>query len=201
MTASVPAVETAVRRQPRGQRRMVEILDAAAVVFGRLGVERATTNAIATQAGISPGSLYQFFRDKDDIVAALATRFAADLERAHDDAFAGFDAATAPTREAVDRMLDPIIGFKRANTAFVTVFSRTDLPEAMTHPVGQVEEVFAARLAEVLRARNPDVPAADVATAVQTVIALTQGALNGPEVAQVEVKLAILGYFDRKGLR
>lgn len=195
------AVETAVRRQPRGQRRMSEILDAAAVVFGRVGVERATTNAIAAQAGISPGSLYQFFRHKDEIMAALGTRYAADLEQAHDAAFAGFDATTASTAEAVDRILDPIIAFKRAHTAFVTVFARSDLPEAMTHPVGQVEAVFTARLADVLAARNPAVPSSEVATAVQTVIALTQGALGGPDVAQTEVKLAVLGYLDRKGLR
>src|SRR4051812_1155840 len=88
---TVAAVQTVVRRRPRGERRISEILDAAAVQFARTGVDRATTNAIAAQAGISPGSLYQFFRDKDDIVGALGVRYAADLEQAHAAAFAGFD--------------------------------------------------------------------------------------------------------------
>lgn len=195
------AVETAVRRQPRGERRIVDILNAATAVFGRLGVERATTNAIAAEAGISPGSLYQFFRSKDDIAAALGARFAADLQRAHDLAFDDFDPGTASTVEAVDRVLDPIIAFKGANPAFVLVFSRTDLPESITRPVGRVEEVFAARLADVLAARNPAVAAAEVATVVQTVIAVTQGALHSPQVATGEVKLAVLGYLDRKAMR
>ena len=192
---------TGVRRQPRGERRIAEILDAAAVVFARVGVDRATTNAIALEAGISPGSLYQFFRDKDDIAAALGHRYAHDLELAHTAAFAGFEAGSASTTEAMDRILDPIMGFKRTNAGFVTVFARPDLPDALTGPVGRAEAVFAARLAEVLELRNPAAPPTEVSTAVRTVITLVRGSLGASEDALPEVKLAILGYLDRKGLR
>ena len=75
-----PAAEAATskprRRQARGQRRIELLLDVAAQVFAEVGFEAATTNAIAARAGMSPGSLYQFFPNKDAIAEALADRFA-----------------------------------------------------------------------------------------------------------------------------
>jgi AcrR family transcriptional regulator len=59
------------RRQVRGQQRMELVLDVAAQVFAEVGFEAATTNAIAARAGMSPGSPYQFFPNKDAIAKAL----------------------------------------------------------------------------------------------------------------------------------
>jgi AcrR family transcriptional regulator len=61
------------RRQARGQRRIDQLLDVAARVFAEVGFEAATTNGIAARAGVSPGSLYQFFPNKDAMAEALAT--------------------------------------------------------------------------------------------------------------------------------
>ena len=58
--------------QKRGQQRVEAILDAAEAVFGEMGVDAATTNAIAERAGASVGSLYHFFANKDAILYALA---------------------------------------------------------------------------------------------------------------------------------
>ena len=55
---------------------MVEIiLQAAARVFVKRGYERATTNRIAEEAGISVGSLYQYFPSKDSIAVELLRRY------------------------------------------------------------------------------------------------------------------------------
>ena len=51
---------------------MVErILDAGRQVLIERGYDGATTNRIAEVAGISPGSLYQYFPNKDAIIAAI----------------------------------------------------------------------------------------------------------------------------------
>ncbi|OBE99676.1 TetR family transcriptional regulator [Mycobacterium sp. 852002-10029_SCH5224772] len=55
---------------------MVErILDAAQGVLIAHGYDGASTNRIAAAAGVSPGSLYQYFPNKDAIVAAVIDRY------------------------------------------------------------------------------------------------------------------------------
>ncbi len=50
------------------------VLEAAAQVLQREGYARATTNRIAKTAGVSVGSIYQYFNDKDEIFDALIRR-------------------------------------------------------------------------------------------------------------------------------
>jgi len=55
---------------------MVErILDAGTTVLIKHGYAGATTNRIADAAGISPGSLYQYFPNKDAIIAEVVERY------------------------------------------------------------------------------------------------------------------------------
>lgn len=66
------------RKRPRQQRSiaMVDaILDASARILVELGQEALTTNTIAERAGVSIGSLYQYFSCRDAIVVALLNRF------------------------------------------------------------------------------------------------------------------------------
>lgn len=62
------------RKQPK-QERATEtrqrILDAAAHVFAEHGYAAGTTNRIAEHAGVSIGSLYQYFPNKDAVLRAL----------------------------------------------------------------------------------------------------------------------------------
>jgi len=51
---------------------VARILDAAAHIFHERGYAGATTNDIADEAGVSIGSLYQYFPNKDALLLALA---------------------------------------------------------------------------------------------------------------------------------
>lgn len=63
------------RRQPqqaRSRRRQDQILAAAAELVGEGGYTDLTMTALATRAGVSVGSLYQHFRDREAVLGALA---------------------------------------------------------------------------------------------------------------------------------
>src|SRR6185436_592878 len=68
-------------KQARSQQTVDALLEATARVLGARGFEGATTNEIARVAGVSVGSLYQYFPSKEALVAALLEqRTRADLE-------------------------------------------------------------------------------------------------------------------------
>lgn len=51
--------------------RKRDILDAAAVCFARAGLHGATMDGICTQAGVSKGAVYGYFKSKDALISAL----------------------------------------------------------------------------------------------------------------------------------
>jgi AcrR family transcriptional regulator len=73
-----------VRRQPQQQRsrQTVEaVLDAVVRILKRQGIDGVTTNRIAETAGLSIGSVYQYFPDKRAIFKALHDRHADQIGR------------------------------------------------------------------------------------------------------------------------
>jgi AcrR family transcriptional regulator len=148
------------RRQARGVRRMGEILDAAAELFAEVGYDSATTNAIAARAGISPGSLYQFFAGKEDIAQALADRYVPELERAHREATAG-DLAGLGLDDLIDRVVDPIVAVNVANPGMKDLIGRSELPEHIMAPARRVQGAVVGRVADVIEQQRPGL---DVAT-------------------------------------
>lgn len=69
--SSTPRVPRRTPRQERSRLMVERILEAGRQVLIDRGYDAATTNRIAEVAGISPGSLYQYFPNKDTIVAAI----------------------------------------------------------------------------------------------------------------------------------
>ncbi len=71
----MPAPEDPIRRQLVEARR-AQIIDAAARVFAEKGFHRATTREIASAAGVSEGTIYNYFDSKADLLIGIMARLA-----------------------------------------------------------------------------------------------------------------------------
>ena len=58
------------------------ILDAAATLFSRYGLKKTSIEEIAQQAGLGKGTVYLYFKSKDEIFSVLANRLTEDYESA-----------------------------------------------------------------------------------------------------------------------
>lgn len=70
----VPEKTRRTPRQPRSEATVEAIFEATFQLLERDGAEALTTNHIAERAGVSVGTLYQYFGGKQAILAALAHR-------------------------------------------------------------------------------------------------------------------------------
>jgi AcrR family transcriptional regulator len=153
---------TATRKKPSQERsrEMVEaILGAAARVFVKEGYARATTNRIAIAAGVSVGSLYQYFPSKDAIAVELLRRYreglievvAARLREMNETSF-----------EAVVRaLLGALLRAEGINPALHRVLIEQVLRTSARREILGFEERLEAVLADALRAARGSVHVAD----------------------------------------
>ncbi|WP_319447750.1 MULTISPECIES: TetR/AcrR family transcriptional regulator [unclassified Mycobacterium] len=112
----MPVKLVAGKRKPPQQQRsaaMVErIVDAGARVLLGYGYDATSTNKIAAEAGISPGSLYYYFADKDDVLRSVLDRFLALLNTTLSSTTARLDRVD---RSVFQHAADHVIGVLEEN--------------------------------------------------------------------------------------
>lgn len=87
--------------QPRSAHTVAAILEGAAHILEDLGLAGYTTNAIAARAGVSIGSLYQYFPGKDAVTLALIDREMAEVVHEATQALT-LDDTNAALRQLID---------------------------------------------------------------------------------------------------
>ena len=144
------------RRQPRGLRRVDEILDAASHVFAEVGYDAASTHAIAVRAGISHGSLYQFFSNKEVIAHTLATRYVTQLHTQYETSFAPYGAHVA-LAVFLDLWIDPLVAFN-ADPGFLALFAGSSTSHQFTDVTRDLHEEVFKRIEQKVAILAPDIP-------------------------------------------
>lgn len=76
-------------RQARSQHMVEQILQATARILEERGYAGMNTNAVAARAGVSVGSVYQYFPNKDSLITALHERHGAQMYAAIDAVLGG----------------------------------------------------------------------------------------------------------------
>jgi AcrR family transcriptional regulator len=93
--------------QQRSRDTVEVIIRATTQILSHDGLDRLTTNRVAERAGVSVGSLYQYFPDKQALVAEVHRRFDELFRQRLIDAMAA--AGTLPLAEAVGRCVRTLI--------------------------------------------------------------------------------------------
>ncbi|HEU0197551.1 MAG TPA: TetR/AcrR family transcriptional regulator [Nevskiaceae bacterium] len=181
--------------QPRAVETYAWILEAAAQILERHGINAFNTNLVAERAGVSIGSLYQYFPGKDALVIALMRR---EKERFGEDAAAALDAPDG--RAALTHLVAAAVRHQ---------FDRPELARLLdmeeTRPEAEQEVQGASGYRGLLRATldRPDLPPQpDLEIATDDLCALVQllvdaaGIRGESSTERVECRVlgAILGY-------
>ncbi len=169
------ASSTGGRRKPsqqRSQQTVTAILDAAARVFEERGFDAGTTNHVAERAGVSIGSLYEYFPNKDAMVVALVER---ELEAERAKLLAILAPATTPAELAgqLRGFVETLVEFHARRPALHRIlFEQADHPPAAHACVLRFEESLAHALAESLRRALPS--RSDPDTAAHLIVQTTE---------------------------
>jgi AcrR family transcriptional regulator len=89
--------------QERSRATVDALIEATARILVREGFDKASTNRIAEVAGVSVGSLYQYYPGKEALVAAVIDRHNQDIMRVVRSALA--EVASQPIEKAVRRIV------------------------------------------------------------------------------------------------
>jgi AcrR family transcriptional regulator len=199
---------TKSRKKPTQERSQVmveSILEAAARVFVKEGYARATTNRIAVAAGVSVGSLYQYFPSKDAIAVELLRRYRESLVDIVGERLSRAD--VVPFEQVVEELLTMLLKHQAINPALHRVLIEQVLRTGARREILGFEEKLEAHLVEALRSAKSRVKVADYDLAafvlVRVVLAVVHAAVvdspryNTPALAH-ELTRLVVGYVGAK---
>lgn len=120
-TTTLPTEPLRVRpQQARSREKVDRILDAAAVLIADEGLGQVTSTRIAREAGLPPATVYHYFKDRDAILMALASRT---MERVDAAIVAAMPSADDHNPQSWLRLIDLIYEQYRATPGFVPMLA------------------------------------------------------------------------------
>jgi AcrR family transcriptional regulator len=155
-----------------------------------VGYEAATTNAIAARAGVSIGSLYQFFPNKEAILDALVERYLDELQRV-----LFVPEERLPITMLVERLIDRLARFHESHAGFRALFLSANVEHRIQSALVQWTETFIGRQFPALDTDAPRQIAMAWLGITRGVTQLSEPPFNAPEVVtRIDTKLALLAY-------
>ncbi|MFM7735477.1 MAG: TetR/AcrR family transcriptional regulator [Alphaproteobacteria bacterium] len=179
---------------------METILEAAARVLERSSLEGFNTNRVAEVAGVSVGSVYQYFPNKDALMAAL-------IERAQDGLAGAIERVVERCEReslevALDAVAEVVVAHQYERPLLAAAIDREEirLPVATTRLGGEAR--LLAATARLLERHEAELSALDPALAARDCLVITKALVEAdmgserpppPDLAERIVR-ALLGY-------
>lgn len=164
--------------QERSQLTVDSLVDAAIQIFEEYGYAAGTTARIAERCGISVGSLYQYFPNKDAILIAVALRHLSEGEAMLGQLLREPADSTMPLDALLRKWVEAMVTLHASHPRLHRMlFEQVALPPVVWETVKTLEQTAARHLAELLTARH-DVAMPDPHLAAHLVIELIEAATH-----------------------
>jgi AcrR family transcriptional regulator len=171
------------RRMPQQVRALATlelIFEATARILHRGGEAALNTNAVAEHAGISIGTLYQYFPNKEAIMVAMARRLLESDRLAVMKALSGAldDASANAARIAINRL----VTLSRTNQKVRRIITQTLLAQGfgdeLAKPVQEITQMLAARTERILPRRTAPISPVTLFVLTRAVIGVIRAAAH-----------------------
>lgn len=196
-----------LRRKPASRRARVTIeaiLDAADSLIAAEGAAALDTKRVADLAGISIGTVYNWFPDKGAISQALAMRYWHELA----DLVAGYAEAAEHERpgDPIGEAMQIVAAGFRARPGFMALWFGGLLTEAIRDATRAYRVQVAAAIAAILAQRYPRAEGESLIVVARTAVLLGDGILreafrvdpDGDAVLLAEGRAALQAYVDAR---
>jgi len=179
--SSRPSGPRRLPRQTRAKDTVEVILQATARVLMAEGYAGASTNRIAEIAGVSIGTLYQYFPSKEALLIQLSRRHSEKMRAVFDRHF--LTARELPLREAIRIIIAAELEALQVDLPLQQVlFEQAPRHSAAQH-IAEVQEQVAALLRQALAQRSPETRTLDLDLAafvlLHAIDGVCQAALRG----------------------
>jgi AcrR family transcriptional regulator len=155
MATRIPATHRAMRKDPRQQRSqstVESIVEAGARVLAQRGWANFTTNEVARTAGVSIGSLYQYFQNNLAIAEAIRKRHLDEILRVIPDIEKKGE--EVPLEQRIGRLVDGVVALHATNQDLHRVLI-DEVPLAPREFYDAFEREYHGRYEALIRAAAP----------------------------------------------
>lgn len=160
-------------QQSRAQQTVATILEAAALVLETKGADGLNTNLVAQRAGVSVGTLYQYFPNKDALIVALSKR-----EQAVFLAEAGGALNERTGQSALKHLITVSVRQQLRRPALARVLDFEENRPAIARELARSKAAFRGVIEQIL-ARDDIPPQPDVQIATDDVMAIVRAIVDG----------------------
>lgn len=165
-------------RQARSKATVEAIMQAAAQVFCEFGYAEGTTDRVAERAGVSIGSLYQYFPNKDSLLVALAEKHLEEGFGLIHEVLQLEMSNPHSLREMIYRFTDALLLLHSKEPQLHRVlFNEAPLPASFLMEKERREQIFAEKL-KLLLMKYPEVRIKDTNLAVYLLVQVTEGLIH-----------------------
>jgi len=176
---------------------VASIIEAAAQILETDGLEGFNTNAVARRAGVSIGSLYQYFPGKDALTVALMRR---ETMRFHEEAAAALDQRSG--KAALEYLIGASVRQQFKRPVLARLLDIQESRPALRDAVPAVDTLQSLLVTIIKRAkpgqRRPEVVAGDLLAMIRGLVdAAGERGESDIEDLERRVRAAVFGYLSR----